>query len=276
MRCARGERHPAETLAVAVGLAANAGALTDRGPLYLALDGVDKKRKAAVCEKFPKETDASRLWVIPEAWDVCEDLGFWPKSPPEDSTKSSKPTPQELAVIAALRPWQADQLGGMGIVYSFTFADPDFQPWDPYEDWDEGDPEWRLGFDSAAEAEDAPWYAGGEPLQPEGAGPLGYLNVDPPMPPPAPPTTDGSAPDRRTPISMLCMAPESFRCAIEGRVCSEPVRTPQGILYERTSILTWASWNQVCPVTGAPLAAAELQDEVPVSESIAGWLMALQ
>lgn len=253
MKAARGN-HPAKTLAVAVGAAANAGALQEAGPLRRTLEAVEDRRKSAVREAFPSET--TRLWIIEEAWGIVEELGYWPVALVLEEDDAVAGREAELAAISKLHPlagaWQFDFL-----------ADPVFEGGEPNaesdvfgEDWD---PEQAYGDDDA----DDDWTWG--PQYAEAIGPLGILNVPAP---PLPLSTDG----RRTATVLLCEAPDAFRCAISGQLCCDPVRTPGGILYERSSIAAWLSWNKVCPVTGVPLLHTELVGDTSVSAAVAAWL----
>merc|ERR1711957_526901 len=105
----------------------------------------------------------------------------------------------------------------------------------------------------------------------DAGGPLGLLHV---TAPPAPPHANNDSWGGRSPITLLCEAPEEYRCALDGRLCQDPVRTPGGILYERASIFSWLGTGfnrRVCPVTGVPLHVNELADDTCLAECIAQW-----
>jgi len=265
MKAAKGNHTP-ETLAVAVGAAANSGALEDRGPLYHALDSVDIGRKAAVCEKFPVESN--RLWVIGEAWQVVEDLGFWPacsagaSGDPDahDQAMAAQAAAADLAAIARLT-------GSLDFEF---FDDPECDAWDSYADWDDHDDEWAEwpDLDDTAGNGEAPW----ELQHLEASGPLGFLCVPPPPPPPQRAT--GQASIRQEVTTLLCLAPEAFRCNFDGSLCLRPVRTPEGVLYDKESILAWLSWNKVCPVTGTALGTEALVEDADMGQGISAWLAA--
>merc|ERR1711957_546363 len=71
--------HPAETYAVVIGAEANSNAFVQEcggSQLWITLSSMDSGYKAAIQQCFPQETN--KLWVIPEAWGLVEDLGLWP------------------------------------------------------------------------------------------------------------------------------------------------------------------------------------------------------
>ncbi|KAF4694508.1 hypothetical protein FOZ63_019932, partial [Perkinsus olseni] len=48
-------------------------------------------------------------------------------------------------------------------------------------------------------------------------------------------------------------------CALTGCLMRDPVKTPQGVLYERSAITDWlTSGNSTCPVSGQELAVSDL------------------
>ncbi|KAF4669827.1 hypothetical protein FOL47_002342 [Perkinsus chesapeaki] len=60
-------------------------------------------------------------------------------------------------------------------------------------------------------------------------------------------------------------------CALTGCLMRDPVKTPQGVLFERAAILDWlSSGNTGCPVTGCELSASDLVAAPEVLESIVG------
>jgi len=141
------------------------------------------------------------------------------------------------------------------------------------EEWDD-DGEWetcQVHWDEDEEC-DSDWWG---PQYTQATGPLGLLNVAPPL---APQLSSvglcdfGEPAVQRSPITLICQAPELFRCAIDGRICQSAVRTGDGILYEKSSILSWLAWNKVCPVIGSPLTPSELYEDPTYSESISSWL----
>lgn len=251
MRAAKGN-HCAETLAVAIGNAANSGALSSTGPLYHTLDEVDVFRKAAVRNVFPIETN--RLWVIREAWEVVQTLGYWPETLVTDRQEFYQQREEEKEKGANL-------IDALSSLRTGFISDDESGDGPPSCDWDWHDnDEWG----SWGDFEDNDWWS----EKSEGEGPMSDFNVDPP-----PPLPQTSGPDGYKLVTeLLCIAPNAWRCGIDGRLCSQPVRTPRGVLYERDNITAWLSWRKVCPVKGDDLNAAALTNDEEVSLGISRWL----
>eukprot|EP00929_Paragymnodinium_shiwhaense_P075955 TRINITY_DN38930_c0_g1_i1.p1 TRINITY_DN38930_c0_g1~~TRINITY_DN38930_c0_g1_i1.p1 ORF type:complete len:628 (+),score=159.63 TRINITY_DN38930_c0_g1_i1:84-1967(+) len=247
MKAARANHAP-ETLALAVGIAANAAALLPDSPVYRALDMVDCDRKQAVRLTFPSETN--RLWINADSWAVVEQLGFWPVEESEADARAA----DEAAIV------KLDPFGGASWDH---IVDPGYEQDD--EDWGDGD-DWAQY--SEDDDEDDLGYADEEV---EAQGPLGLLEVPPPQPPTRRLVLETCI--MEAPTTLLCAAPGEFRCAIDGRFCREPVRSEGGILYERASIVAFLAWKAVCPVTGCALTADELHEETAVADSAAAWLL---
>lgn len=250
-----------ETLAVAIGVVANASALDKETPLVDALAAMDEVQKEAVQEKFPEETQR-RLWIIEAAWPIIEELGLWPTESTETSTDEETTKRQkDIDAIAHLTP----KVEGFSSVLPGGVDDVELATWGH---------EWET---EQQEAEDAAG-ASAEVLAAEAAvevsksaklsGPLGDLNV------PAPgPKTLGR---RSALFSQLATSPKDLRCALDGRLCTEPVfAAPNGdlldVLYQRSSILAWLSQQQVCPITGVALQAEDLLPAVDRCAALLNW-----
>lgn len=250
-----------ETLAVAIGVVANASALDKETPLVDALAAMDEVQKEAVQEKFPEETQR-RLWIIEAAWPIIEELGLWPTESTETSTDEETTKRQkDIDAIAHLTP----KVEGFSSVLPGGVDDVELATWGH---------EWET---EQQEAEDAAG-ATAEVLAAEAAvevsksaklsGPLGDLNV------PAPgPKTLGR---RSALFSQLATSPKDLRCALDGRLCTEPVfAAPNGdlldVLYQRSSILAWLSQRQVCPITGVALQAEDLLPAVDRCAALLNW-----
>ena len=55
--------------------------------------------------------------------------------------------------------------------------------------------------------------------------------------------------------------PEEFACAINGHLMKEPVRTPDGLVFEKATILLWLETRgSVCPISGNDLTVADLEE----------------
>jgi hypothetical protein len=77
--------------------------------------------------------------------------------------------------------------------------------------------------------------------------------------------------------------PAHLRCQIDGKLAVHPVRSPprpaypEGVLFERTSILKWiSSVGSVCPVTQAPLRPEELVQADDVKREVIAWVKSMQ
>lgn len=69
------------------------------------------------------------------------------------------------------------------------------------------------------------------------------------------------------------------RCAINGHVLKEPVRSPYGQVFERATIELWlATRGSICPITNKPLTLADLQpaDDLRVSPCARIFLLRLR
>ena len=63
--------------------------------------------------------------------------------------------------------------------------------------------------------------------------------------------------------------PRELRCAINGHLMRDPVKTPSGHVFERETIELWLrTRGSVCPISGAPLTAAELEPEAELRRAI--------
>mmetsp|Transcript_616 Transcript_616/g.1216 ORF Transcript_616/g.1216 Transcript_616/m.1216 type:complete len:625 (-) Transcript_616:188-2062(-) len=268
MRAARGAQHAPATLAVVIGAVANAAALEDsNSPLSRCLMDVDEVRKAAVREIFPSEV--RRLWVIGRSWQVVEDLGYWPHEEEQEDDEVAK------AARRMEEDWLAISQLHSGFPYDSTGEVDDW-----YENWD------ACGWNDQG-ADKSDWFTYEEVSGPECLwgpetdenqgqnlqqqafnGPLGALSVASPIVPMSPPL--GSP---MSVTALACSVPPDYRCNIDGRLCMSPVRTPQGILYDKDSISSWLTWNKVCPLTGEPLTSADLLVDNDVASGLSRYLV---
>jgi hypothetical protein len=66
--------------------------------------------------------------------------------------------------------------------------------------------------------------------------------------------------------------PAEMRCAINGHVMTDPVRTPQGMVFERGTIELWLKTRgQVCPLTHEPLTLGDLVPAQDLRLRILQW-----
>ena len=69
--------------------------------------------------------------------------------------------------------------------------------------------------------------------------------------------------------------PDNFKCAINGHLMRQPVRSPHGHVFEQATLLEWCSTHgSVCPITGDPLDIPALQVDAELSSAIAKWHVA--
>ncbi|KAF4718189.1 hypothetical protein FOZ63_008942, partial [Perkinsus olseni] len=88
---------------------------------------------------------------------------------------------------------------------------------------------------------------------------------------------DLMTPRKPTPVKPRCqfgevgfMAQVRY-CALTGCLMRDPVKTPQGVLYERSAITDWlTSGNSTCPVSGQGLAVSDLSAAPEVLDATVG------
>ena len=68
-------------------------------------------------------------------------------------------------------------------------------------------------------------------------------------------------------------APLEMRCAIDGKIMTDPVRTPYGHYFERVTISRWIdTLGSVCPLTNKPLTMADCTPDAELRARIAEWV----
>ncbi|CAD7948427.1 unnamed protein product [Amoebophrya sp. A25] len=71
----------------------------------------------------------------------------------------------------------------------------------------------------------------------------------------------------------LIDAPQEYRCAIDGKVMTNPVRSPFGHLFEKKTLEKWIeSCGSVCPITQQPLRLDECAPDKEMKHIIVAWL----
>eukprot|EP00439_Symbiodinium_sp_Y106_P028383 s1238_g3.t1 len=271
-RCAQSSAAP-ETLAIAVACAANAGALNvaegahKETTLLETLGNLEQATKSAVQLCLYEESD-QRLWIVREAWPVVESLGLWPASEETarreaDIAAIAKLQPDDGAGFSAILPGGVDEEMGVELAKAEL---PEAEAMPPVEAVAEAEEVCVADAPSKEEEALSQAASGGEAVkdsqrQSPGPPPLGALGI----PSPEPSAHIGGA---RGLFSALCSAPPELRCAIDGRICTEPTLAAPGgdlldVLYQRSSIMCWLSHRNVCPVTGVPL---KVEDLIPASD----------
>ena len=67
--------------------------------------------------------------------------------------------------------------------------------------------------------------------------------------------------------------PLELRCAIDGKIMTDPVRTPYGHCFERVTISRWIeTLGSVCPLTNKPLRMADCTPDLELRAKIEDWL----
>mmetsp|Transcript_24443 Transcript_24443/g.45344 ORF Transcript_24443/g.45344 Transcript_24443/m.45344 type:complete len:810 (-) Transcript_24443:49-2478(-) len=70
-------------------------------------------------------------------------------------------------------------------------------------------------------------------------------------------------------------APQELRCAIDGKVVGNPVRSPYGHLFERETLEQWVSMcGSVCPITGNPLRLEDCVEDHTARRQVIEWVRA--
>eukprot|EP01061_Rhynchopus_euleeides_P005607 TRINITY_DN14824_c0_g1_i1.p1 TRINITY_DN14824_c0_g1~~TRINITY_DN14824_c0_g1_i1.p1 ORF type:complete len:617 (+),score=212.80 TRINITY_DN14824_c0_g1_i1:50-1900(+) len=72
-------------------------------------------------------------------------------------------------------------------------------------------------------------------------------------------------------------APARFRCALNGHLMKEPVRSPHGHVFEKENIHKWIEQaGQTCPFTGKPLLLSDLAADTGLALEITSWHIKVQ
>jgi len=66
--------------------------------------------------------------------------------------------------------------------------------------------------------------------------------------------------------------PREFTCAINGHLMKEPVKSPGGHVFEKSTITLWLRMQgSVCPITGQPLVQEDLEPDEELKTRIMRW-----
>ncbi|CAE8624069.1 unnamed protein product [Polarella glacialis] len=95
-----------------------------------------------------------------------------------------------------------------------------------------------------------------------------------PGPGPKLPSTGASAAEQRTDLRGLVKnAPPHLCCALDGKLLVDPVRSPQGLVFERGSLArALGARPGVCPLTGAPLELEACPRAVELRAQVTQWV----
>lgn len=71
---------------------------------------------------------------------------------------------------------------------------------------------------------------------------------------------------------LVANVPAQFRCALDGKLLADPVRSPQGLVFERSTLQRWLAENgKVCPRTGMPLRFEEFSRAGDIRRELVNW-----
>lgn len=71
----------------------------------------------------------------------------------------------------------------------------------------------------------------------------------------------------------LIDAPPNYRCEIDGKVMTNPIRTPYGNKFEKKTLEKWIdSCGSVCPITSQPLRFDDCHYDKELKHEIVAWL----
>merc|ERR1712039_732259 len=77
-------------------------------------------------------------------------------------------------------------------------------------------------------------------------------------PPPAREPPPGASPPGLRDV--VQNAPKEFRCALDGKLLCDPVISPAGVIFERSSLAKWLQKHGCqCPITGQALSLEDCQ-----------------
>lgn len=72
---------------------------------------------------------------------------------------------------------------------------------------------------------------------------------------------------------LIAEAPPRFRCALDGKLLADPVRSPQGDVFERSTLQRRLVQNGgLCPRTGAPLSLSDCPRAPDVRRDLLAWV----
>merc|ERR1712039_262318 len=90
-----------------------------------------------------------------------------------------------------------------------------------------------------------------------------------PAPEPAVPAPSGGPGLRE----LVQNAPEEFRCALDRKLLCDPVVSPGGIVFERSTLVRWMQKHEaVCPITGMPLHVEDCVRSPAIRKQVTEWV----
>merc|ERR1712039_259725 len=89
-----------------------------------------------------------------------------------------------------------------------------------------------------------------------------------PVAPPAPPAN--AAPGLR---DLVQNAPAEFRCALDGKLLCDPVVSPGGVVFERSTLVRWLQKHGCqCPITGQGLTVEDCKRSPEIRMKVTAWV----
>merc|ERR1711972_1269690 len=72
---------------------------------------------------------------------------------------------------------------------------------------------------------------------------------------------------------MVQNAPQEFRCALDRKLLCDPVISPGGTIFERSTLAKWLQKNgEQCPVTGVAMRLEECQRMPELRKLVTEWV----
>ncbi|CAE7853110.1 LIN, partial [Symbiodinium microadriaticum] len=94
----------------------------------------------------------------------------------------------------------------------------------------------------------------------------------PPLPP-APTKADKPTPTAPGLRDIVQNAPKELRCALDSKLLCDPVTTPGGIVFERSTLARWLQTHgATCPITGVALCLEECQRCPELRRQVTEWV----
>merc|ERR1712039_775628 len=89
-----------------------------------------------------------------------------------------------------------------------------------------------------------------------------------PAPEPAVPAPSGGPGLRE----LVQNAPEEFRCALDRKLLCDPVVSPGGVVFERSTLVRWLQTHEpVCPIIGSPLRIEDCPRSPEIRKQVTQW-----
>lgn len=85
------------------------------------------------------------------------------------------------------------------------------------------------------------------------------------------PVADATAPTGKL-RDIVQNAPEQFRCALDQKLLCDPVVSPGGLVFERSTLARWLQTHDpVCPISGSPLRLEDCRRAPEIRKQVTEW-----